>query len=79
MEGGRYSAGETGNIGISEGVENAPSHTASSWDEKLTPEAATDTELAAVVAAWPDLPPALQAGIVAMVKAATPKIGGDKA
>jgi hypothetical protein len=26
--------------------------------------------LAAVVAAWPDLPPALRAGIVAMVKAA---------
>jgi hypothetical protein len=28
--------------------------------------------LAAVVAVWSDLPPALRAGIVAMVKAATP-------
>jgi len=32
----------------------------------------TAPELAAVVAAWPDLPPAVRAGIVAMVKAATP-------
>ncbi|MFZ2874569.1 MAG: hypothetical protein WAZ94_08810 [Phycisphaerales bacterium] len=29
-------------------------------------------DLAAVVAAWSDLPPAVRAGIVAMVKAATP-------
>lgn len=28
-----------------------------------------DPELAAVAAAWPELPPALRAGIVAMVKA----------
>ena len=34
------------------------------------PPKPTDPELAAVVAAWPDLPPALRAGIVAMVKAA---------
>ena len=30
----------------------------------------TDPDLAAVVEAWPDLPEALKAGIVAMVKAA---------
>jgi hypothetical protein len=36
-----------------------------------TPPKPTDPELAAVVAAWPDLPPAIRAGIVAMVKAAT--------
>jgi hypothetical protein len=32
----------------------------------------TDPELAALVAAWADLPAAIRAGIVAMVKAATP-------
>ncbi|MFM9957260.1 MAG: hypothetical protein ACKVZJ_04225 [Phycisphaerales bacterium] len=33
------------------------------------PLSPSDPELAAVVAAWPDLPPAIRAGIVAMVKA----------
>jgi hypothetical protein len=37
-----------------------------------TPPKPTDPELAAVVAAWPDLPPAIRAGVVALVKAATP-------
>jgi len=32
--------------------------------------------LAAVVAAWPDLPDAIRAGIVAMVKAAQQATGG---
>ena len=36
------------------------------------PERAPDPDLAAVVAAWPSLPEALRAGIVAMVKAAAP-------
>lgn len=31
-----------------------------------------DPDLSAVVAAWPNVPPAVRAGIVAMVKAATP-------
>ena len=35
-----------------------------------TPPKPADPELAAVVAAWPDLPPALRAGIAAMVAAA---------
>jgi hypothetical protein len=30
----------------------------------------TDSDLAAVVAGWPDLPEAIRAGILAMVKAA---------
>ena len=33
----------------------------------------TDPDLAAVVAAWPELPAAIRAGIVAMVKAASPE------
>jgi integrase len=37
------------------------------------PAKPTDPELAAVAAAWPDLPPAVRAGIVAMVRAATPQ------
>jgi hypothetical protein len=32
----------------------------------------TDPDLARLVAAWADLPPAIRAGIVAMVKAAMP-------
>jgi hypothetical protein len=33
----------------------------------------TDLDLAAVVEAWPDLPGAMKAGLVAMVKAASGK------
>jgi hypothetical protein len=36
----------------------------------------TDPDLAAVVAAWPELPEAIRAGIVAMVKTALTKEGG---
>ena len=36
----------------------------------------TDPDLAAVVAAWTELPKAIRAGIVAMVKAASGKGGG---
>jgi hypothetical protein len=38
----------------------------------LTPQAPTDPELAAVVAAWSDLSPAIRVAIVAMVEATTP-------
>jgi hypothetical protein len=34
------------------------------------PDVTTNPDLAAVVDAWPDLPEAIKAGIVAMVKAA---------
>ena len=30
-----------------------------------------DPELAAVIAAWPELPPAIRAGIIAMIAAAS--------
>jgi hypothetical protein len=37
-----------------------------------TPAKPTDPELAAVIAAWSDLPPAVRAGITALVRAAKP-------
>jgi hypothetical protein len=37
------------------------------------PAAPTDPDLAAVVEAWPELPDALKAGILAMVKAFKPE------
>jgi len=37
------------------------------------PDVTTNPDLAGVVEAWPDLPEALKAGIVAMVKAASGK------
>jgi hypothetical protein len=40
------------------------------------PATPTDPELATVVAAWPHLPPALRAGILAMVAASKPT-GGE--
>ncbi len=46
-------------------------------DSKGTQDKAkSDNDLSAVVAAWPDLPPAIRAGIVAMVNAARP--GGNQ-
>lgn len=48
------------------------------------PTETIDPDLAAVMAAWPDLPPALRAGILAMVAAAATspaagsKIGGGR-
>jgi len=36
------------------------------------PATPTDPELAAVFAAWADLPPAIRAGVVALVRAGTP-------
>jgi len=38
----------------------------------LTYTCKTDFDLAAVVEAWPDLPEAIRAGILAMVKASQP-------
>jgi len=52
---------KSGNTGAGSGPPTPPA----------TPPEPTDPELAAVAAAWPGLPPALRAGIAAMVKAAT--------
>jgi hypothetical protein len=37
-------------------------------DPKPSPATPTDPDLAAVIAAWPNVPPAIRAGILAMVK-----------
>jgi len=42
-----------------------------------TPATPADPDLSAVVAAWPDLPPAIRAGVVALVKAGTPAPAAD--
>ena len=43
-------------------------------DASLPPVAPVDPDLAAVAAAWPNLPPALRAGILAMVNASLPQL-----
>lgn len=50
-------------------TQNPPGDSApdSAFGPKTVP---TDPDLSALVAAWPTIPPALRAGIVAMVKAA---------
>ena len=62
------------NVVGSETCENRPSDLCASCapDGRSWPdEAADDPELADVVGAWPRVPPAVRAGIVAMVRAAT--------
>ena len=52
------------------GLTAHPPHHAPQSVADSIPDAPTDPELAAVVAAWPDLPPAIRAGVLALVKAA---------
>ena len=66
--------GESG--GSKSGNKDAPS--GGSIPPATPPAKPADPELAAVIAAWPDLPPALRAGIAAMVKAATQTGGQDQ-
>jgi hypothetical protein len=44
-------------------------------DPVIDPELVVDPDLAALVAAWPTLPPAVRAGIVAMVRVSRPEAG----
>ncbi len=67
---GRHSAETPENTEVFEGGSATPSYSASYSTPKSTPEAPADPELAAVVRAWPDLPPAIRAGVLALVKAA---------
>ena len=50
--------------------ENAESARTKNNTKRLEKTAQNDPELAAVIAAWPELPEAIRAGIVAMVRAA---------
>jgi len=72
-EGLEQSRFPSGNAGVSDsGGSKSGNNGAGSGPPRppATPPKPTDPELAAVAAAWPDLPPAIRAGIVAMVKAA---------
>ncbi|MFN7022265.1 MAG: hypothetical protein ACK4WH_13185 [Phycisphaerales bacterium] len=65
----RFSAEKSG---VSESGGSKSGNTGARFGDSAGLTKPTDPELAAVAAAWPDLPPALRAGIVAMVNAATP-------
>ena len=71
LEGCVSSAGTPVNTGETVGGLPTPSYSASSSNHEPAPVANSDPDLAAIAAAWPDLPPAIRAGIVAMVGAAT--------
>jgi hypothetical protein len=57
---------------VGQGVARECPQSAPQLAAELAPAAGGDPELAGIVASWPDLPPAIRAGIVAMVRAATP-------
>jgi hypothetical protein len=63
----------SGNAGVSESGGSKSGNKGAGFGPptpRTTPPKPTDPELTAVVAAWPDLPPAIRAGVVALVKAA---------
>jgi hypothetical protein len=62
----------SGKSGVEWSGSNKSGNTDAQFDDSAGMTNPTDPELAALVAAWADLPPAIRAGIVAMVKAATP-------
>ncbi len=53
--------------------ESGPIRTPTATEIATTFSTVADPDLAAIVSAWLELPEALKAGIVAMVKAASPK------
>ncbi len=76
---GHHIAESPVNAEASEGGSVTPSHSASYSTQNATPEAHADPELAAVVAAWSDLPAAVRAGIAAMIRAAGGIANGGEA
>jgi len=63
----------TANSPVSESGGNKSGNTGPDSGPKVLPPTPTDPELAAVLAAWPTLPPAIRAGMLAMVRV----IGGQ--
>ncbi len=63
------SCGKSGRTGENSADSGAQSPNSGTPTPPATPP---DPHLAAVVAAWPDLPPAIRAGVLALVKAASP-------
>jgi len=61
----------SGNSGVLETGGSKSGNIGAGFDPPTPPEH-TDPDLARVVAAWPDLPPAIRAGVVALVAAAAP-------
>lgn len=60
---------DTVNTVVSEGGCPTPSNSPSDSTPKPLPATPTDPELAAVVKAWPTLPPAIRAAVTALVNA----------
>lgn len=85
-EGIEHPANPSGNSGVHEPRGNKNGNTSAAGEPKAapapaagdapspppTPEPPADPELAAVVAAWPTLAPAMRAAVLALVNAATP-------
>ncbi|MFN7375249.1 MAG: hypothetical protein ACK5VC_06635 [bacterium] len=62
----------SGNAGVPESRGSKSGNNGGGPGPTTPPAKPADPELAVLVAAWPDLPPAIRAGIVAMVAAAMP-------
>lgn len=69
-EGLEHPANPAGNTRVSDSGGSKSGNNGAGFGPLTPPAKPTDPELAAVVAAWTDLPPAVRAGIVAMVRAA---------
>jgi len=65
-----HPANPAGNTPVSESDGSKSGNIGAGFGPATPPVKPTDPELAAMVAAWPDLPPAIRAGVLALVKAA---------
>lgn len=71
-EGLEHPANPAGNTRVPDSGGSKSGNKGDGFGPPTPPAKPTDPELAAVVAAWADLPPPIRAGVVALVKAATP-------
>lgn len=69
-EGLEHHANPAGNTRVPDSGGSKSGNNGGGLGPPMPPTMPTDPGLAEVIAAWPDLPPAIRAGIVAMVKAA---------